>query len=130
MIDEPPHNGILDHLNDIKEYIVSVAVVFGVLLTHYLSIRKRLIVLEETSVSHNDLASCRDDVRNDDAKNTAKVMNEIKEIASKTEMQTEKLAEKNANEHQVITDKQDAQNALHNKQHNELMNTLIELIKK
>ena len=118
------------HLNEIKGYIISGAVVFGALLTHYLSIRKRLIVLEETSVTHTDLASCRDDVRNDDAKNTAKMMTEIKEIAVKTEAKTEKLAEKNANEHQVIVDKQDAQNKLHNEQHNELMNTLIKVIQK
>ena len=118
------------HLNEIKGYIISGAVVFGALLTHYLSIRKRLIVLEETSVTHTDLASCRDDVRNDDAKNTAKMMTEIKEIAIKTETKTEKLAEKNANEHQVIVDKQDAQNKLHNEQHNELMNTLIKVIQK
>ena len=111
------------HLNEIKGYIVSGAVVFGALLTHYLSIRKRLIVLEEQSVTHDDLISCREDVRSDDIRNTAKVMAEIKDIATKTETQTEKLALKNEHEHEKIGAKQD-------KQHKELMDTLIELIKK
>ena len=123
MIDEPPHNGLLAHLDDIKTYIVGGAVVFGALLTHYLSIRKRIIVLEEKSVTHEQLANCRDDVRNDDIRNTAKIMLEIKDIASNTDKETERLAIKNALEHKAITEKQD-------KQHTELMNTLIELIKK
>lgn len=123
MIDEPPHTGILDHLNDIKTYVVGAFVVFGALLAHYLSFRKRLIILEEQSVTHAELAVCRDDVRNDDIKNTAKMMLEIKDIALQTEIKTEKLALKNEREHTLIGAKQD-------KQHKELMDTLIELIKK
>ena len=109
MIDEPPHNGLLAHLDDIKTYIVGGFVVFGALLTHYLSIRKRLISLELTSVTHEQLLACRDDVRSEDVLNTAKMMLEIKDIAEKTEKRTEKtdarteaLALKNQLDHEKI----------------------------
>ena len=84
---ETPTHRVLEHLEQVWPYLTGMVVVTVATVKLWLYERRRISKIEDTYVTKDELAACRNDVRSTDDKNLSDLTTQINKLSSENAQQ-------------------------------------------